>query len=172
MAKSLRSLLCGASWVALAIALPAVGSVPALAVQSPLAGVAGENANYPRSDRLRANYQEVGGAVQVVVPGSGMTAAVAGFGAAAQIQAGLPQGFTLGVGSTTRLGGETPPQAARPLAGSEATAEPATTRFVTLYPIAYQGIPLSKGSDYLAIVADDGRLLHTCTPASGACPRA
>jgi len=167
MHAAFKSRLFGASCLAVAFGLSVVGTAAdALAQQSPFAGVAPQEQNYPSGARLRANYEEVGGAARVPVSRTGMTAAAASFGAAAEIQSRMPEGFTLGEGTTARISGDMPaPSAARPAARFEAAPEAgpdrSPTRYVSLYPIEYQGIPLMKGSDYLAMVAEDGRLLHT-----------
>ena len=84
-------------------------------------------------------------------------AAAAELGAAAEIQARLPASLTLGPGATSRISGD---PAGQPRERSAAAAA-APARFVTLYQVNYDEIPLSKGSDYLAIVDEEGRLLHT-----------
>ena len=167
MHAAFKSRLFGATCLAVAFGLSVVGTAAdSLAQQSPFAGVAPQEQNYPSGARLRANYEEVGGAARVPVARTGMTAAAASLGAAAEIQSRMPEGFTLGEGTTARISGEMPaPSAARPAARFEAAPEAgpdrSPTRYVSLYPIEYQGIPLMKGSDYLAMVDEDGRLLHT-----------
>ncbi len=156
--------------LALLITLPLsglAGTAQAQQVQqSPVAAVPTEESNYPSGTRLRSTYEEIGGAVKLAVPRIGMTPAAAALGGAAEIQNRLPAGFTLGRGSTVQVSGTLP---SREAAGAErrfgvveeAQPQAIPTKYVTLYPVDYNGIPLSKGSDYLAIVAEDGRLLHT-----------
>jgi hypothetical protein len=165
MHATMKSQLCGAP-LALAVSLACGLASESFAQQSPLARVAPEEHNYPSGARLRANYEEVGGAASVPVPRAGMTEAVASLGAAAEIQSRMPEGLTLGEGSTVRISGDTPARAAAAPAtrfevAPEAGPGRAPAKYVTLYPIEYQGIPLMKGSDYLAMVAEDGSLLHT-----------
>lgn len=167
MHARLNCQLYGATCLALAVGLSVVGVAgESLAQQSPFAGVAPEEHNYPSGARLRANYEEIGGAARVPVPRAGMTAAMASFGAAAEIQSRMPEGFSLGEGTTARIAGDMPaPSAAGPAArfqvAPEAGPSRSPTKYVSLYPIEYQGIPLMKGSDFVAMVAEDGSLLHT-----------
>src|SRR5262249_41760747 len=48
---------------------------------------------------------------------------------------------------------------ATPSASTPASTE--SEKFITLFPLAYKGIPLSKGSDYLSVVDGNGRILAT-----------
>jgi hypothetical protein len=143
----------------LSVALPAFAVVqPAIAQESPFAGDFSREMSFASGDRLDASYSEVGGSVTIPVPRTRMNAAAAAaLGAAAEIQARLPANLTLGPGATTRISGDAPGQP-RTRAAAPAAAP---ARFVTLYPVSYDRIPLSKGSDYLAIVDEEGRLLHT-----------
>ena len=155
------------AYLALAAALPALtlaGS--AQAQQSPFAGDMANADLLPDGSRLQADYAEIGGAVRTAGARPAMSAAAAGFAAAAEIQGRLPAGFTLGQGSTSRVSADLPGRAAaspsaRFAAPRAAATQPAVDRFVTLYPVAFSGVPLAKGSDYLAVVTEDGRLLHT-----------
>jgi hypothetical protein len=90
---------------------------------------------------------------------------MAGHAAATRIQANLPEGFALLNGNTSHLA----PPPARPTArmappttaAPSAPNAPSAERFVTLFPLAYKGIPLSKGSDYLSVMDGEGRILVT-----------
>ena len=143
----------------LSVALPAFAVVqPAIAQESPLAGDFAQEINSPSGARLSPTYSEVGGAISVPVPRASMNAAAAAeLGAAAEIQARLPANLTLGPGATSRISADAAGQSRE--RGAAAVAAPA--RFVTLYPVNYDQIPLSTGSDYMAIVDEEGRLLHT-----------
>lgn len=130
---------------------------------SPFAGVIADDVSYPTGVRLRSTYEEVGGTVEMAVPSTGMTSATAGFASAAAIQSRLPVGFNLGPGKTNRVSGDLPEAAGAARLGAVDAAEARDAppdKYISLYPIEYQSIPLAKGSDYLAIVSEDGRLLH------------
>ena len=143
----------------LSVALPAFAVVqPAIAQESPFAGDFAQEMNFATGDRLSPTYSEVGGSISLPMPRASMNAAAAAeLGAAAEIQARLPANLTLGPGATSRISGDA---AGQPRERSAAPAA-APARFVTLYQVNYDQIPLSKGSDYLAIVDEEGRLLHT-----------
>lgn len=139
---------------------------PSQAQQSPFAGDVANPDLVPNGGRLNARYDQMGGAVDVAPQRAAMSAAVAGFAAAAEVQNRLPQGFTLRQGSTARIPGAQPARAAAApntgfAAPNAAQAGSADDKFVTVYPIAFEGVPLAKGSDYMAVVDEDGRLLHT-----------
>ena len=130
----------------LSVALPAFAVVqPAIAQELPLAGDFAQEMNSPSGARLSPTYSEVGGAISVPVPRASMNAAAAAeLGAAAEIQARLPANLTLGPGATSRISADAAGQSRE--RGAAPVAAPA--RFVTLYPVNYDQIPLSKGSDY------------------------
>jgi hypothetical protein len=109
---------------------------------------------------LQSQYEP--GSDNVVLPPARSTAraATAGLAAAARIQAKLPDGFTVLNGSTSHLI-PTPATAAPSATRSPSTPAPTDERFITLFPLAYKGIPLSKGSDYLSVVDGNGRILAT-----------
>ena len=94
---------------------------------------------------------------------SSATLATRGLAAATQAQAGLPDGFALLPGQTTIIAIQNPSASASartPAAtGAAANSSALMEKFITLQPIAYQGIPLSKGSDYTTVVGGDNRLL-------------
>src|SRR6266436_4843592 len=140
-------------------------TLPTFAQQStssPLASAAAERYRYPDGGRVQTQYDSTNEGVVLPPARSTGRAAAAGLAAGAKIQANLPDGFSLRGGSTSYL----PPRAPTPSGAAPAnvTAAPATDsseKFVTLFPVAYQGVPLSKESDYLSVVNGEGRLLVT-----------
>ncbi|UIJ91439.1 hypothetical protein Q1M62_00520 (plasmid) [Sinorhizobium meliloti] len=144
----------------LLFALPALALVQSALAQeaSPLAGNFSQEVNFPTGARLNSSYDEIGGSISLPVARGSISAATAKFGAAAEIQARLPANLRLGPGSTTRISGDVPGGRSDSV---EAAPDAAPARYVTLYQVSYEEIPLSKGSDYLAIVDEAGRLLHT-----------
>lgn len=162
-------------------------AAPAGRAQTPLAGVAPGERDYPEGNRLQAAYETFAGGIPLPEPRTGeRTRATVGFSAALEIQSRLPQGFTLEAGDTARVMDDLPEptgqaqsarpgrpspepdvtRAAGPSAGAaelpEEGAAPSTpAKYITLYPVQFQGIPLSKGSDVLSIVSEDGLLLAT-----------
>jgi hypothetical protein len=127
-----------------------------------LATAASDRYRYPDGSRLQAQYETINEAISLPSVGPTARAAAAGLGAAAKIQVKMPDGYSLLAGTTSHL----PPRAAPttaatpPGATTPAAADP-TEKFITVYPLAYHGIPLSKGSDYLSVVNGEGRLLVT-----------
>lgn len=120
--------------------------------------------DYPNGSRLKSNYRPGTADLQVArTPGVNKDAAV-GFAAAASAQAQLPPGFTLQRGTTTRVMDDPAPPAGdalRAAPGSKAAAGASQAKYFALYPIEYMSIPLAKGSDFLAVVHEDGRVLFT-----------
>ena len=97
-----------------------------------------------------------------------LTAATVGFGAGALVQPELPSGLVLGGPQTTRV--ELEPVSS--VAGAQAQATPggsvqpgtptlSRNKFFITYPLAYNGVPLAKQSEVLAVVSEDGNLLYT-----------
>jgi len=126
---------------------------------SPLAVAPAAN-RYPDASKLQAQYSSVNQPLNLPPARSASRAASAGFASAASVQTDLPDGFTLLAAPTSHIGGSGGP------AGANATvsATPAagsTEKFITVFPLAYRGVPLSKGSDYLTVVNGEGRLLVT-----------
>src|SRR5262249_24533951 len=138
---------------ALALSAGAQVAVP----PTPLAGVSGPAMNYPDGSRLRARYEHFKGGVQLPAARPGMTAQAFGLAAATQSQSRLPAGFTLKPGDTFRVEGDAP--AARRGATGAVARPAAPARYITLHAVEYRGIPLARGSDYLTVVTEDGRLL-------------
>lgn len=132
---------------------------PAWAQQSsptPLAVVPSPEARrYPDGSRLDGEYEHPNQPLAIPPTGDVSRPSVMGLAAAASVQANLPEGFTVLPAATKRTGSESPVNAA--IAPGEAAGE----KFVTVHPIAYQGVPLAKGSDYTTMVSADGRLLVT-----------
>jgi hypothetical protein len=93
-------------------------------------------------------------------------AASAGFASAASVQTDLPNGVSLLSATTSHIGGTEQPAGANPSANmapanAAAPAANSTEKFITVFPLAYRGVPLSKGSDYLTVVGGDGRIMVT-----------
>ena len=126
---------------------------------SPMAGVSSEEYNYPSGGHLVAQYQTVNQPIALPAGTGTAKSKAVGFAAAAQIQTGLPEGFTLQPGFTARISATE--ERAPDSSSREATAAGFTEKYIAFYPIAYQGIPLSKGSDYVSVIAGDGRVLVT-----------
>jgi hypothetical protein len=140
----------------LALALPAGAQVAV--PRTPLAGVSGPAMNYPDGSRLRMRYVEFKGGVKLPGARAGMTAQAFGLAAATESQSRLPAGFTLKAGDTFRIEGDA--RAARRGTAAGAAARPAApAKYITLHAVEYRGIPLARGSDYLTVVTEDGRLL-------------
>src|SRR5262249_26348709 len=135
-------------------------TLPTLAQEaSPLAAAATERHRYADGNRLQAQYESVNEAVDLPPARPAARAAAAGLAAAARIQANLPDGLALLNGSTSHISPR--PQAAQAAAAPSASAADSSEKFITLFPLAYHGVPLSKGSDYLSVVDGEGRLLVT-----------
>jgi hypothetical protein len=95
-----------------------------------------------------------------------------GFGAAAVVQADLPEGLTLGPGTSVLVAEEATQRAAfgrREVDPMEeeleiADAAPAvsqdTRKWFVLYPLSYNGVAVAKSSDVLAVIRLDGELLY------------
>ncbi len=144
--------------LAFLVGLPAFGmGGPAQAQQSPFAGNAVNTDLAPDGSHLRADYQAAGGTRDR----ASSAAALDGGGR-------LPDGFTLGKGSTAHIASARTARASAAPVGQSAELEsaPGTSaadKLITIYPITYQGLPLTKGSDYLTVTTADGQLLHTRT---------
>ena len=72
----------------------------------------------------------------------------------------LPEGFELGEGRTTRI--TTPDvvtDTSRATPGASDSLPASSEKFVTIFPITYKGIPLSKDSGAMTMVSGDNRLL-------------
>ena len=145
---------------AFVIALAALVAGPALA-QSPLAGV--DDQNLPDGTRLTSVYRPGQGQLPVQAARGPAGVAVLGFQAAAAGQAQMPAGITLGRANTSRVMLRQPSSGNGPALTAKASGmtDP-HEKLVTLFPLEYNGVPLSKGSDYLVVVnANDGRVLLT-----------
>lgn len=152
----------GVMTVMVATVIPASAQQPSA---SPLA-VAPAASRYPDGSKLRAQYSSVNQSVVLPSASASVRAASAGFASAASVQTDLPEGFSLLAATTSHIGGTEPPAGANPSANLSPATAPApaansTEKFITVFPLAYRGVPLSKGSDYLTIVGGDGRILVT-----------
>jgi len=164
--------LCAGVW----LCLGAPRALAQSANASPFLGV-GPGAGYPEGGRLRATYQLEKGGTPIPSATRGMAPRALAERAAAQSR--LPQGFALKEGSSTRVLLRPAPERASTLAPSGEVTEategqkraissdaaedetPEGAKVITLHTVDYKGIPLARGSDYLTIVAGDGRLLAT-----------
>jgi hypothetical protein len=149
--------------IAMSLSTLAVAQQPP---NTPLASVANEAKQYPDGSRLQQEYEFPNQPLSVPVARNGARSAIIGFAGAAQAQANLPDGFALLPGKTSRI--ETPSstpvepggtRAAPAAPGAPANPPAINEKFITVHPIAYQGIPLSKGSSSTTIVSGDNRLL-------------
>ncbi|MES2090441.1 MAG: hypothetical protein V4532_10755, partial [Pseudomonadota bacterium] len=123
---------------------------------SALTGV--DDQNLPSGARLTTTYRPGQGRLQV--QGTRGVGAAAALGT---LQVQMPAGITLGRASTTRVMGRMPivEGAAKGRVEDKGAAD-SQAKYFTLYPLEYRGVPLAKGSDYLAVVsADDGQVLQT-----------
>jgi len=149
--------------VVMATAIPVSAQQPPA---SPLATAPAGN-RYPDGSKLQTQYSPVNQPINLPPAPAVARAASAGFAAAASVQTDLPEGYSLLPAATSHLGGTAQP--ATPGAGANLAAATAAApaagspaeKFITVFPLAYRGIPLSKGSDYLTIVNGDGRLALT-----------
>ena len=144
------------------ISVIAAKVIPASAQQRPtslLAAAPAENC-YPDGSKLQAQYSSVQQSVVLPSGPASVRANSAGFASAAAVQTDLPEGFSLLAAPTSRVA-EQPARASMAPASGAAPAAGSTEKFITVFPLAYRGVPLSKGSDYLTIVGGDGRMLVT-----------
>ena len=144
------------------ISVIAATVIPASAQQrpaSPLAAAPAEN-RYPDGSKLQSQYSSVQQSVVLPSGPASVRANSAGFASAAAVQTDLPEGFSLLAAPTSRVA-EQPARASMAPASGAAPAAGSTEKFITVFPLAYRGVPLSKGSDYLTIVGGDGRMLVT-----------
>jgi hypothetical protein len=142
-----------------------------VAPKTPMISAPQAEKNYPDGKRLRARYEEHKGGVKLSAVRPGMTAAAIGSAAAAEGQKRLRSGFTLQRGETFQIIEDVPQPSGGPAAPTPGTAPSAAStgarrqrgqaKFITLHRVEYRSIPLSKGSDYLTVVSEDGRLLFT-----------
>jgi hypothetical protein len=157
-----RDIACAAGTLVLVTSVLAIMTMPAGGQQpsSPVASASQETKRYPEGRRLQGQYETVNQPMSVPEAQPSLRAATTGFAAATKIQANLPEGFTLLAAPTSHIGA---PQASLTGAAPAAAAPggSANEKFITVFPLAYKGIPLSKGSDYLSVASGDGRLLVT-----------
>src|SRR6266404_74355 len=136
------------SALALTAALPSWGQQPS----SPFAAVSAETKRYPAGNRLREEYETPNQPLAAPAAGDAARPAVLGLAAATRVQATLPEGFTVLPGATRQIASATARAAGAP-------AAPSNDKFITVHPLAYRGVPLAKGSDYMTVVGADNRLL-------------
>jgi hypothetical protein len=130
--------------------------------QAPVASVSTDARRYPDGSRLREEYATPNQPLPAPATTGATRSAVTGLNAAARAQASLPPDFTLLPGVTKQIPASAP-RANAPTAAPGANAAPAPSdeKFVTVHPLAYRGVPLAKGSDYMTVVGGDNRLLVT-----------
>jgi hypothetical protein len=133
--------------------------------QSPVAAVSPDAKRYPDGNRLHEEYATPNQTLAVPPAASAATrSAVVGLTAAARAQSGLPEGFTVLQAPTRQIStsASIAGPAAAPTTGT-ADAAPAASdeKLITVHPLAYRGVPLSRGSDYMTVVGGDNRLLVT-----------
>ena len=144
------------------ISVIAATVIPASAQQrptSPLAAAPVEN-RYPDGSKLQAQYSSVQQSVVLPSAAPSVRANSAGFASAAAVQTDLPEGFSLLAAPTSRVAEQPAGANVAPATGAEPAAG-STEKFITVFPLAYRGVPLSKGSDYLTIVGGDGQIQAT-----------
>jgi hypothetical protein len=142
------------------ISVMAATVIPVSAQQpaSPLAAAPAQS-RYPDGSKLQAQYSSVNQSVALPQGPARVRAASAGLASAASVQPDLPEGLTLLAATTSHIGGTEQPNIA-PTAAAAPAGSP-TEKFITVFPLAYRGVPLSKGSDYLTVVGGDGRIQMT-----------
>jgi hypothetical protein len=142
------------------ISVMAATIIPVSAQQpaSPLA-TAPAQSRYPDGSKLQAQYSSTNQQVALPQGPARVRAASAGLASAASVQPDLPEGLTLLAATTSHIGGTEQPTIAPTAAGAPAGSS--TEKFITVFPLAYRGVPLSKGSDYLTVVGGDGRIQAT-----------
>jgi hypothetical protein len=121
--------------------------------------------DYPSGKRLESNYKTFPGGIQLPAFRTAMAEDAIGFAVAAEIQAHLPKGFVLQRGRTTNVLSQMhQPEELRLQSATDdphAAPEPYRGKYLSLYRLEYHDVPLAEGSDYLAILSEDGRLLAT-----------
>ena len=146
------------------ISVLAATVIPSSAQQRPTSPVAAapvEN-RYPDGSKLQSQYSSVQRSVVLPSAAPSVRANSAGFASAAAVQTDLPEGFSLLAAPTSHVGGTDQPAGANmaPATAADRVAS-STEKFITVFPLAYRGVPLSKGSDYLTIVDGNGQIQAT-----------
>ena len=146
------------------ISVIAATVIPASAQQRPTSPVAAapvEN-RYPDGSKLQSQYSSAQRSVVLPSAAPSVRANSAGFASAAAVQTDLPEGFSLLAAPTSHVGGTDQPVGANmaPATAADRVAS-STEKFITVFPLAYRGVPLSKGSDYLTIVDGNGQIQAT-----------
>jgi len=126
---------------------------------TPLAAISPEVKQYPEGSRLREEYDTPNQPLAVPSTGEAARPAVMGLAAAARVQATLPEGFTILPGATKKIGPAITPANAVPSRVRAAGTPSPDEKFITVHPLAFRGVPLAKGSDYMTIVGAENRLL-------------
>lgn len=139
-----------------------VAPAPPAEERVPVAFVSPEKYRYPDGSRLRRRYETFAGGRALEGAHPKMRAKAAEAATRGVIRARLREGYSLRAGFTVGVMRDVPAvPKAQINAETEAAAAKSKAKFVTLFPIAYKGIPLSKGSDFVAIGTEDGQLLAT-----------
>lgn len=148
-------------WHMALLAMLAASAIGPASAQAPFTGT--DDQNLPRGDRLNSVYRPGQGQLPVPAARGPSAEALLGFQAAAAGQSQMPAGITLGRASTSRVMVRPPaPADTAALAASAGGAVDAQEKLITLFPLEYRGVPLSKGSDYLVVVnAANGSVLQT-----------
>ena len=133
------------------------GKLSDSALKSP---VADKESGYPDGSRLQADYQHFqdkpalpGGTPQDIIQRH--PPALKTLADRASQEAELSKGFTLHLLHTMPIS-RSPVQLGQTIPGRNVDE---ATRYIVTYNIKYQGIPLSKGSDYTKILGSQGQLL-------------
>src|SRR6185312_15162133 len=146
------------------ISVIAATVIPASAQQrptSPVAAAPAEN-RYPDGSKLQSQYSSAPRSVVLPSAAASVRANSAGFASAAAVQTDLPEGFSLLAAPTSHVGGTDQPVGANTATATAADRVASSTeKFITVFPLAYRGVPLSKGSDYLTIVDGNGQIQAT-----------
>lgn len=116
-------------------------------------------ADYPDGSRLQYLYQQNADAPVMSGVAKGAPPAEVGAAATRLLESRLPTGFRLLPAESVRVMGGAPQVAANKRALADPDAGPG--KVVTLARLEYQGVPLAKGSDFLSIATDDGRVFLT-----------
>jgi hypothetical protein len=106
-----------------------------------------DSRHYPDGSRLAAKYAAVSAPRSLAISGP-ITEQSIHAGAATAFQADLPAGYSLIGGSTTLV-----------MAEGQQAAAGTQAKYFSLHALAYKGVPLAKGSDHLAVLGQDGRVL-------------
>lgn len=144
------------SAIAIGTLVPASGQTPPT---TPLAGATTVAYPYPDGSNTRALYQLTADAPVLSGLRGGAQPSEIGALAARNMQARLPAGYQVKLGDTVRVMSQAPRLASTK--SVVAAPEASRAKLVTLSRLEYQNVPLARGSDYLSIATEDGRVLAT-----------